>query len=88
MIGPVHEKDTIAKVNAMKKIPIIPPVLLANLSVAVAQLDGNRISKAPKKEIANITNRTKKSRFKKALLAILFITSAPNNLVTTTPSET
>ena len=36
-IGPVHEKDTIANVNAMKNIPIAPPTLLALLSKALLQ---------------------------------------------------
>src|SRR5690554_2911421 len=35
-IGPVHEKDTIAKVRAIKKIPIIPPIFEA-LSILFPQ---------------------------------------------------
>ena len=34
-IGPVHEKDTIARVSAIKKIPIIPPTLEA-LSIFIS----------------------------------------------------
>ena len=43
MIGPVQENDTSAKVNAIKKIPINPP-LSANLSLPVLQLLGRVIS--------------------------------------------
>jgi hypothetical protein len=42
-IGPVQEKDTIAKVSAIKKIPIIPPTLEA-LSILFPQEDGRVIS--------------------------------------------
>src|SRR5690554_1394738 len=35
-IGPVHEKETIAKVNAIKKTPIIPPMFEA-LSILFPQ---------------------------------------------------
>ena len=36
-IGPVHEKDTIASVSAIKKTPMKPPILLALLSIAALQ---------------------------------------------------
>ena len=38
--GPVHEKETIAKTNAMKTTPITPPISAA-LSALLAQLEGN-----------------------------------------------
>ena len=38
-IGPVHENETIAKVNAIKKMPIIPPAF-SPLVVVLVQLDG------------------------------------------------
>ena len=40
-MGPVHEKDTIANVRAIKKMPKIPPTLLALLSRALLQDAGN-----------------------------------------------
>ena len=42
-IGPVHEKDTIAKVAAIKKIPIIPPASEAE-SILLPQELGKVIS--------------------------------------------
>ena len=38
-IGPVHEKDTIANVNAIKNVPIIPPIE-AKLSERLTQVTG------------------------------------------------
>jgi hypothetical protein len=58
-IGPVQENDTIAKANAIKKIPIKPP-LSACESTLVAQELGNVISKAPKKDTANTISIAKK----------------------------
>ena len=42
-IGPVHEKDTIARVRAMKKTPMIPPILEAESILSPHEL-GNVIS--------------------------------------------
>ena len=42
-IGPVHEKETKAKVNAIKKIPIIPPTPSAALTL-LDKLAGKAIS--------------------------------------------
>jgi hypothetical protein len=60
--GPIHEKETIIKVNAMKNIPIIPPLFEA-LSTLLDKLEGIVISKAPKKEIAKIVKIKKKNIF-------------------------
>ena len=43
-IGPVHEKETMASVRAIKKIPMIPPMLLALSSILLLQDCGNVIS--------------------------------------------
>ena len=51
-IGPVHEKETIARVSAIRKIPIMPPRSLPLLS-AVLHEEGSVISNMPKKESAN-----------------------------------
>ena len=59
-IGPVHENETNARVNAIKKMPIIPP-RVALESTLFAQLCGKTISKAPKNDIANTTSSKKKT---------------------------
>jgi hypothetical protein len=61
--GPVHEKETIIKVKAIKKIPAKPPLFDA-LSTLLANADGIVISKAPKNEIAKIKNIEKKNIFR------------------------
>src|SRR5690554_662460 len=43
-IGPVQEKETIAKVSAIKKTPINPPTVVALLSIFAPQEAGNVIS--------------------------------------------
>ena len=59
---PVHEKETITVVSAIKKAPIIPP-LSAFASALFTKLPGKTNSKAPKKDIAKTRNNRKKSRF-------------------------
>ena len=86
-IGPVHEKDTNANVNAMKKIPIIPP-LSACLSALFTHDAGNVISNAPKKEIANTTNKMKNTRFTHGFVAMSFSIVGPAIAATSTPSIT
>ena len=87
MIGPVQEKLTKLKVNAMKKIPTIPPLLEAS-SALFTQLEGKVISKAPKKLAAKTTNRAKNARLNHGLVAILFKLSAPKSSVTKSPNPT
>src|SRR4029434_4141571 len=71
-MGPVHEKETIASVNAIKKIPTTsrPDRALA----LFASPPGNLISKYPKKEIANTMKMTKKKRFSQTLVEKLLST--------------
>src|SRR6185369_13633100 len=71
-IGPVHEKETIARVNAIKKIPATsrPDRALA----LFASPPGNLISKYPKKEIANTMKMMKKKRFSQTLVEKLLST--------------
>ena len=71
IIGPVHENETRLSVNAMKKIPINPPLSLA-WSALLIKLLGSVISNAPKNEIANIKKMIKNSMLKKPLLANAF----------------
>src|SRR5262245_54897826 len=61
-IGPVQEKETIASVPAIKKIPHRFPKPDLE-SILFARPDGKPISKNPKKEIANTTKITKNKRF-------------------------
>ena len=59
-IGPVQEKETIANVNAIKKIPI-NPVLDSWLADLLVHEEGKVNSKYPKNENAK-TRKTKKNR--------------------------
>ena len=69
-IGPVHEKETIAKVMAMKKIPPkLPKPLLASALLAIPE--GKLISKYPKKEIEKKIKMAKKAMFSHALVEML-----------------
>ena len=71
-MGPVHEKETIASVNAIKNIPTTsrPERALALLT----KLLGKVISKYPKNEMANTIKTTKKKRFNHTLVEKLFST--------------
>ena len=69
----------------MKNIPTIPPLLEAS-SALFTQLEGNVISKAPKKLAAKTTNRAKNARLNHGLVAILFKLSAPNMRLTKSPN--
>ena len=83
--GPVHEKETMAKVAAMKKIPINPPRSAA-WSVLFAQLVGNWISKAPKKLAPNTTNSRNKKTLKNGSVEMTLRMSTPNTAVRSSPS--
>ena len=87
IIGPVQEKLTKLKVNAMKKIPTIPPLLEAS-SALFTQLEGKVISKAPKKLAAKITKRAKNARLNQGFVAIWFKASDPKMTLTARPSAT
>ena len=69
-IGPVQEKETIASVSAMKKIPARFPMPDFE-SALLAILPGSLISKKPKNEIANTMKMTKNKRFSHTLVEIL-----------------
>ena len=69
-IGPVQEKDTIAKVMAIKKMPPkLPNPLLASALLAIPE--GKLISKYPKKEIEKKMKIAKKAMFNHALVEML-----------------
>ena len=69
-IGPVQEKDTIAKVMAIKKMPPILPSPLFESALLAIPL-GKEISKNPKNEILKTINITKKLIFNHGLVEIL-----------------
>jgi len=71
-IGPVHEKETIAKVKAMKKMPAVSSPERA--FALLAKPDGRVISKYPKKETANTMKMAKKKRFSHTSVEKLFNT--------------
>jgi len=56
--GPVQEKETKTKVNAMKKTPMIPP-LSDCASILLTKLEGKTISNQPRNEIPKKTKMTK-----------------------------
>ena len=62
MIGPVHEKETIVSVSAMKNIPPNPADDDLR-SVPVLQPDGSVISKRPKKDSAKANSIMKNMMF-------------------------
>ena len=69
-MGPVHEKETMASVRAIKKMPPIFPI--PDFEPAVfASAAGNVISNPPKKENANTTKIIKKRMFNQTLVEIL-----------------
>ena len=86
IMGPVQEKDTSTRVNAMKKMPTIPPALPAFASAAFVHFEGSLISKAPKKLIAKNTSIAKKMRLNTAPVAISFSFPGPKISVSTRPS--
>ena len=88
MMGPVHEKDTSERVNAIRKMLSSPLVASALLSTALLHLDGKVISKAPKKEAAKTTSIRKKNRLNTALVERAFSALAPHIRVITSPNAT
>ena len=64
MMGPVQEKETSARVKAMKKMLTSPVALSAFWSIFVVQEAGRTISKAPKKDAAKTTSSRKKKMLK------------------------
>ena len=88
MMGPVQEKLTSVRVNAMRKMPSKPPVFSALESTALLHEDGSVSSNAPKNEAANTTNRRKKKILNTAFVAKELSALAPNRAVTNKPRAT
>ena len=85
MIGPVHEKDTSVRVNAIRKMLSNPPVFDARLSTELLHDDGNVSSNHPEKDNAKTTSKRKKSILNKALVANEFSEDAPKIAVIASP---
>ena len=88
IMGPVQEKDTNVRVNAIKNILNNPDVESALLSSFVVHDAGRVSSNAPKKETANNTSNAKNIILKTALVAISFKALAPNRIVIMSPKRT
>ncbi|MNY14126.1 hypothetical protein D3C86_1472900 [compost metagenome] len=88
IIGPVQENDTKAKEAAIKKIPPKPLLLSALLSILLTIELGKVISKAPKKETANITRRIKNRKLNNPLALKAFNPAEPKITVINKPKAT
>ena len=88
MIGPVQEKETNERVNAIKNILSKPVVASALLSTALLHLEGNVISNAPKKEAANTTSIKQNKMLKIAFVDNAFNALAPKISVIANPKVT
>ena len=86
-IGPVHENETTAKANAIKKIPMIPP-LSACLSILFKNEFGKTISNAPKNEAAKTIRITKNIKLNQTLVDNAFRESIPKSAVISIPKPT
>ena len=88
IIGPVQEKETKARVKAIRKMLNKPVVDSALLSTALLHEEGSVISNAPKKLAANTNSIRKKKILKTALVDKAFKALAPNIPVITKPKST
>ena len=86
MMGPVHENDTSASVNAIKNMLSSPVVLLALLSTVFVHDDGRVSSKPPRKDAPKRSSSRKKKRLKPALVDKALSALAPNMAVTASPN--
>ena len=88
IMGPVHENETRARVNAMKKMLSRPVVFSAWESIEFPHLSGSFISKAPKNEMANTTSSRKNIMLHTALVAMALRVSAPKMIEIAIPRTT
>ena len=85
-MGAVQEKDTSAKVNAMRKMDNSPLVDVALLSTLLAHDEGRRSSNHPKNDRAKTTSSRKKKMLNTAFVARLLSVCAPKSAVMSSPS--
>lgn len=88
MIGPVHEKLTNESVKAIKKMLKKPVVASALLSTARVHLEGNVISKPPKKLAPKTTSIKKNKMLNTAFVERSLSALGPQMLVTMRPKPT
>ena len=88
MIGPVQEKDTITRVNAINRMLKKPVVLPDLLLRAVDHELGKVISKAPKNDAAKSTKIRKNMILTTALVLNALRAEAPKIRVTNKPNPT
>lgn len=88
MIGPVQEKDTSTKVNAMRKILSSPVVFSDFSSIFVDHEAGSVNSNAPKKEAAKTISSRAKKMLNHALVDSALSALAPKSKVTKSPKKT
>ena len=86
IIGPVHEKLTRTRVNAMRKMLSRPVVDDALLSTALVHLEGRTISKPPRNDAPKTTRSRKKNMLNTAFVDSAFRADAPKRSVTARPS--
>ena len=88
IIGPVQEKETNDKVNAIRKILNKPLVCSALLSTALLHLEGNVNSNAPKNDAAKIISIKQNKILNTALVDRAFNALAPKIKVIAKPHAT
>ena len=88
MMGPVQEKLTRLRVNAMRKMLSRPVVVPDLRSTALVQLLGRVISKPPRKLAPKTRSMRKKKMLKTAFVLRAFRALAPKTSVTNKPSRT
>ena len=88
MMGPVQEKDTSTRVNAMRKMESNPVVLSLFWSILFDHEEGSVSSKAPKKEAAKMMSNRAKKMLNQALVLRAFSALAPKRAVTNSPNAT
>ena len=86
MIGPVQEKETSDRVNAIRKMLSNPVVCSALLSTALLHLEGRVISNAPKKDAANTISIRQNRILKIALVDRALSALAPKIRVIASPN--
>src|SRR5690625_7133881 len=86
MMGPVHEKETNAKLKDMKNNPMRPP-LSDFASILLTNELGSWISNAPKKEAAKTTKSKKNKKLNIPLVLSSFKAVEPKIMVTNMPNR-
>src|SRR5690606_38790600 len=87
MIGPVQEKDTNAKLKAIKNTPSNPPRSDC-ASILLTEALGKVSSNAPKKKAAKITKNRKNRKLKMPLVYNLLSASDPKVMEMSIPNAT